>query len=167
MTESDTTPAPTEPTQGISTPVLAAIIGVGAVLAAVAAFFVTSTLLSGGQSLAERCAAAKAGIIEIRTANPSTDTLGPAEDAALQTLANELRSSCTYVDVIDFDTTEVFPWLGISPEAPAPSTGGAVPSTGGAAPAGATTVPVDPTAPLPTTPAPTEPSTTSTEPSNG
>ena len=144
-----------KPQARLSTPVLATIITVGAVLAAGAAFFVTSTMLNSEPSAAEVCAASKAEILAVKTAFPDSSKLGAGEDARLNAAATELRGTCTYTDTVEFETTQVFPWLGVETGAPsgdpnaAPTDGATPPATNSTAPA---TVPSSvPTESAPTT----------------
>lgn len=118
MTDSDNTRE--------SSPLLIAGIAVGALIAAVLAFMVTSTVVGGEPSLAETCESSKAIIRGLMESNPSSDPLsppelGPLEDSTLNSAVLEMRSSCTYVDVAEFEVGEVFPWLGVDPFAPLPT----------------------------------------------
>jgi hypothetical protein len=130
-----------KPEARLSTPLLATIITVGAVLAAGAAFFVTSTMLNNEPSAAEVCAASKAEILAVKAAFPDSSKLGAGEDARLNAAATELRNTCTYTAVVEFESIEVFPWLGIDTGAPAgdpnaaPTDGATPPATDSTAPA--------------------------------
>lgn len=117
-----------------TSPLLLVGIGVGAVVAGLLAYEVTTRLVAGGAS---PCEAAKAEILEIKALAPDAAILNTRPDLSLR-LSNagrELQGSCIYIDGRQFEIANVEPWLGTAPApgatdptAPAP-TEGIAPST--------------------------------------
>jgi hypothetical protein len=105
----------------VSTAALAALVAVGAIVAGALAFGATRLVLS---ATSDPCQEA---ISEIRTVMgrvPDSSTLNIADDRTLAVAAEKLRSNCTYYQTMEFETLEVFPWLGVEPSSMAPSSGG-------------------------------------------
>jgi hypothetical protein len=94
----------------LSTPLLAVLVAVGALLAGGIAFGGTRVLLS---VMSDPCETAKADIRSVIAQYPDPNLLTVVEDRVLNMSAMELRANCTYDDAFTFESIEVFPWLGL------------------------------------------------------
>jgi hypothetical protein len=112
-------------------PALMALIGVGAVIAGLLAYFITTRLVSAETDL---CAEAKAEILAIKAEAPDAAMLDTRPDLSLRltNAGQQIFDSCMYRDGREFEMQNVEPWLGLppAPGATAPTT---VPATDGSA----------------------------------
>jgi hypothetical protein len=116
----------------LSGPVLAVLVAVGAALAGVVAFTVTKSFVGPGSL--STCEVAQQEVRDLKTQKPNPDDLNAVDDRILMAAAEKLHANCVYNVVIDFETAEVFPWLGVDPQASPNDMGSGVP-TDGTAPA--------------------------------
>jgi hypothetical protein len=127
---------------------LATMISVGAVVAAILAFFITTKVMSGGFSSQSPCDVAKEEILAVKALAPDAAVLdtNPTLSLRLKAAGEKLYSNCIYKDGREFEMANIDNWLGT---APAPTTGSTVPADT----APASSAPTDSTVPAATEPA--------------
>lgn len=99
--------------KSMSTAVFAALVAVGGLVLVATAFFVTSKVIGS----TDPCEQAQQDLIALidRVGDPAVLDVNPAESRTLTGLGETLRATCTYNTAIDFESTVVFPWLGVDP----------------------------------------------------
>lgn len=131
--DTKSTKATTGSAEDKASPFLLVGIGVGAVVAGLLAYVVTTKFVAGGEN---PCEAAKVEILEVKALAPDAATLDSRPDLSLR-LSNagrELQNNCIYIDGREFEIANVEPWLGIEPPSDTAAPASTVP-TDGAAPA--------------------------------
>jgi hypothetical protein len=120
-------------------PLLAVLVAVGAALAGVVAFTVTKSFV--GPDKLSPCAEAQQEIMNLKVQKPNPDDLTTVDDRILGAAADKLHANCIYNAVMDFETTEVFPWLGVNPQVDPNAPVNTTAPTDGTVPAGQDQVP--------------------------
>lgn len=118
------TTEPSRTPDKISTPILVALVSMGALLAAFAAFFVTQQLIDREPSRADLCTEAMNEIVALKAEYPDASVLDTDRSASLrlQNSGQKLQDNCYYREGVDFEQAEVYTWLPVLPDPTVPAT---------------------------------------------